>query len=104
MSFLRSLFVVCSLAIGVTTWADEAAIRKNLGERLPNFPTIDEISKTPIPGLYEVRVGTEVLYTDEQGHYVIEGSLIDTKSRTNLTEARIAKLTQIDFANLPLKD
>jgi hypothetical protein len=104
MSFVRSLFVVWSLAIGVTAWADEAAIRKNLGERLPNFPPIDEVSKTPIPGLYELRIGTEVLYTDEQGHYVIEGSLIDTKSRANLTEARIAKLTQIDFASLPLKD
>jgi len=30
--------------------------------------------------------------------------VIDTKTRTNLTEARIAKLTQIDFASLPLKD
>ena len=104
MSFVRSLFVVWSLAIGVTAWADEAAIRKNLGERLPNFPPIDEVSKTPIPGIYELRIGSEVLYTDEQGHYVIEGSLIDTKSRANLTEARIAKLTQIDFASLPLKD
>ena len=45
-----------------------------------------------------------MLYTDEQGQYVIQGSLIDTKSRVNLTEARIAKLTQIDFATLPLKD
>jgi thiol:disulfide interchange protein DsbC len=45
-----------------------------------------------------------VLYTDEQGQYVFQGSLIDTKSRANLTEARIAKLTQIDFASLPLKD
>ena len=35
---------------------------------------------------------------------MIQGSLIDTKSRVNLTEARIAKLTQIDFASLPLKD
>ena len=94
MSFVRSLFVVWSLALGVTAWADEAAIRKNLAERLPNFPKIDEVSKTPIPGLYELRVGTEVLYTDEQGDYLIEGSLIDTKSRANLTEARIDKLTR----------
>jgi hypothetical protein len=31
-------------------FADEAAIRKNLGERLAEMK-IDEISKTPIPGL-----------------------------------------------------
>ncbi len=84
--------------------ADEAAIRKNLGERLPDFPKIDEITKTPVPGLYELRIGTEVFYTDEQGNYVIEGHVIDTRTRANLTQARIDKLTQIDVSKLPLKD
>jgi thiol:disulfide interchange protein DsbC len=98
------LFVVALATLALAAWADEAAIRKNLGERLPNFPAIDEVSKTPIPGIYELRIGADVLYTDEQGQYVFQGSLIDTKSRANLTEARIAKLTQIDFASLPLKD
>ena len=98
MLFVRRLFVVSLATLALAAWADEAAIRKNLGERLPNFPAIDEVSKTPIPGIYELRIGAEVLYTDEQGQYVFQGSLIDTKSRANLTEARIAKLTQIDFA------
>ncbi len=91
------------LAAGAAV-AQEAVIRKNLAERLPNFPKIDEVSKTPIPGLWEVRIGTDVLYTDEQGNHVIEGQIIDTRSRTNLTEERIGKLTAIDFAALPLKD
>jgi len=104
MLFVRTMLAVLALALACGAWADEAAIRKNLVARLPNFPPIDEVSKTPIPGLYEVRIGTDVLYTDEQGQYVIQGSIIDTKTRANLTEARIAKLTQIDFASLPLKD
>jgi len=33
--------------------ADETAIRKSIAERLPDFPKIDEVSKTPIPGIYE---------------------------------------------------
>jgi thiol:disulfide interchange protein DsbC len=82
----------------------EALIRKNLAERLPDFPKIDEVNKTPIPGLYEVRIGTEVVYTDERGDHVIQGSLIDTKTRSDLTQARIDKITAIDFASLPLKD
>ena len=84
--------------------AQEAVIRKNIAERLPDFPRIDEVTKTPIPGIYELRIGTEVLYTDEQGNHLIEGSLIDTKTRANLTEARVSKLTAIDFSKLPLKD
>ncbi len=100
-------FLMAALAAAFlvqTACADEAAIRKNIGERLPDFPAIDEVSKTPIPGIYELRIGTEVLYTDEQGNHIIEGQLIETKTKTNLTEARVNKLTAIDFAALPLKD
>ena len=85
-------------------FADEAAIRKNIAERLPDFPKIDEVTKTAIPGIYELRLGTEILYTDEQGSHLIEGQLIDTRTRVNLTDARVAKLTAIDFKALPLKD
>jgi thiol:disulfide interchange protein DsbC len=104
LSMIRALWAMGLLLLAAAAVADEAAIRKNLAERLPNFPPIDEVSKTPIPGLYELRIGTEIFYSDEQGQYVLQGSLIDTKTRSNLTEARIAKLTQIDFASLPLKD
>lgn len=84
--------------------ADEAAIRKSIAERLPSFPKIDEVSKTPMPGLYEIRIGVDVFYTDESGNYLVEGQLIDTRTRANLTEARVAKLTAIDVSTLPLKD
>ena len=86
--------------------AQEATIRKVLVERLPKLPKIDEVTKTPIPGLYEVRYGgTEILYSDERGEYVlVNGSLVETKTRTDMTESRIDKLLAVDFDKLPLKD
>jgi thiol:disulfide interchange protein DsbC len=84
--------------------AQEAVIRKNLAERLPELPKIDEVSKTPIPGVWELRIGSDVLYTDDQGNHLIQGSLFDTKAKVNLTDKRIEKLTAIDFDSLPLKD
>jgi thiol:disulfide interchange protein DsbC len=96
--------VALVFAFGHVAFAQEAVIRKNIAERLPDFPKIDEVSKTPIPGVYELRIGTEVLYSDERGEHIIQGELIETKSRSNLTQARIDKLTAIDFASLPLKD
>jgi thiol:disulfide interchange protein DsbC len=84
--------------------ADEAAIRKTLADRMPELPKIDEISKTPIPGLYELRVGTDILYSDETGAYLFEGAMLDTRTKTDMTRARIDKLTMIDVASLPLKD
>jgi thiol:disulfide interchange protein DsbC len=100
----RVAALILALLLAPAAFADDAAIRKNIGERLPQFPKIDEITKTPIPGVYELRVGTDLFYTDEQGNYIIEGHLVDTKTRVNLTEERIGKLTAIDFKSLPLKD
>jgi thiol:disulfide interchange protein DsbC len=99
-------FIALALAtcLAPAALADEAAIRKNIGERIPQFPKLDEVTKTAIPGLYEFRIGSEVYYTDEQGNYLIAGQIVDTKSHVNLTEERIAKLTAIDFKALPLKD
>ncbi len=96
--------LLCAAVLCLPAWAQDAVIRKNLAERLPNLPKIDEISKTPIPGIYELRIGQDIVYADEQGNHLIQGNLIDTRTRTDLTEARINKLTAIDFANLPLKD
>lgn len=85
--------------------AQEAAIRKNLGERIPQLQAIDEVTKSPMAGLYEIRVnGTEIYYTDADGNYLIQGNLIDTRQRRNLTEERVDKLTAINFDSLPLKD
>ena len=70
----------------------------------PTCPRSTRSARRRSPGLYEVRIGTEIMYSDEQGNYLIQGNLIDTKSRTDLTEARINKLSAIDFSSLPLKD
>ena len=84
--------------------SQEAAIRKSLSERLSSLPKIDEVNKAPVAGLFEVRMGNEVFYTDAEGAYLIRGEILDLKNKRNLTEERIAKLTAIDFDSLPLKD
>lgn len=105
MNILKSLLLAALAALSLAATAQEAAIRKNLAERLPSLPAIDEVSKTPMPGIYEVRVNqSELFYTDAEGNYLIQGSMIDTKARVDLTEQRLDKLTAIAFKDLPLKD
>ncbi len=62
---------------------DEAAIRKALGSVEP-----DTIAPVPIAGLYEVVVGPRVVYMSADGHYMLQGELIDVQSRKSLTEPR----------------
>ena len=94
--------VACALPV---VHAGEAEIRRNLAAQIPQFAKIDEVRKTPVDGLYEVRINnTEIYYADEQGTYLLQGNLIDVQARKNLTEERVEKLSQIDFDKLPLKD
>jgi len=100
-------FLLTALTLALPLWAgaqDTAAIRKNLPERLNGLEKIDEISKTPMQGLYEVRVGTDIYYTDAEGNYLIQGSLLDTRARKNLTQERVDKLTAIKFDELDTKN
>ena len=106
MKSIRNAAAVMLAALALSAAAqDLGAIRKNLTERLPLLGKIDEVSKTPMPGLYEVRVGNDLFYTDDKGDFLIQnGSLIDVKSQKNLTEQRQEKLLMIPFDQLPLKN
>ena len=105
MKFVKPLLIALGLLLACAAWGQEAAIRKNLGERISQLKNIDEVSKSPIAGLYEVRVnGTDIFYTDAEGNFLIQGSLIDTRLKRNLTEERVEKLSAIDFGSLPVKD
>lgn len=103
---LLKLLLTCALVLlGTPAIAQEAAIRKSMAEHLPDLKPIDEVRKSEIPGLYELRInGSEIFYTDAQANYLIQGSLIDVRQRRNLTEERVEKLTAIKFEELPLKD
>ncbi|MFD1711118.1 DsbC family protein [Ottowia sp. GY511] len=83
---------------------DFATLKKNLGERIPGLSQIDEVRKTPMAGLFEVRVGNDILYTDAEGNFLLHGNLLDTRSRKNLTEERVEKLTAIKWDELDTKN
>lgn len=98
--------IVLSLVLTLATlssFADEAAIRKVIQSTFPK-QKLTSISKTPMPGVYEVVVGDHILYTDENATYFItEGNLWDVKEQRNLTAERKDELERIDFTSLPLE-
>ncbi|MET0540329.1 MAG: DsbC family protein [Variovorax sp.] len=104
-NLLATLAFGSVLAASMQAHAGEAEIRKNLAARIPQFAKIDEITKSPMPGLFEVRInGFEIFYTDADGNYLLQGNLIDVKARRNLTEERVEKLSEVAFDKLPVND
>jgi len=105
MKLIKSIVALGLAVVAFSTFAQDATIRKNLAERLPNLPKIDEINKTPMAGVFEIRVNdSDIFYTDAEGNFLIQGVLIDTKSKRNLTEERTEKLNAVAFDSMPLKD
>jgi thiol:disulfide interchange protein DsbC len=101
-SDVRLLLIgMTAMLLAAQALANEAGVKQAIQTRFG--VKVDEVSKTPYPGLYEVRVGQEIVYTDERVSYLLVGNLVDGKTRENVTEARREKLSAIRFADLPLE-
>ncbi len=77
-------------------------IRKGFAERFPGID-ITEVRPTPFPGLFEVQIGMDLLYTDAKVNYILQGALVDARTRADLTAQRLEKLAQVSFSSLPLE-
>jgi thiol:disulfide interchange protein DsbC len=79
------------------------AVTDRISKAFPNIK-IDGIRKSSISGLYEIRVGKNVFYSDLSGEYVIlGGQIVETSTHRNLTRARMRELSLIDWDSLPLE-
>ncbi|MCX7144077.1 MAG: DsbC family protein [Proteobacteria bacterium] len=79
----------------------EAIIKRTLEGRFGGVK-VDAVAKTPYLGLYEVRMESEIIYTDEKMNYIFSGNIIDGKNMQNLTEKRLRDLSSIKWGDLPL--
>jgi thiol:disulfide interchange protein DsbC len=60
-------------------------VKKTLQTLMPNAKA-DSIRMSPLPGIYEVVYGSQVIYMSKDGRYMIEGDVYDVEQRVNLTE------------------
>lgn len=104
MRLPASLFAsLLALFIGLPAAAQDLdRIRAELRKKFPEAQ-IEAVRKSGYGGLLEVSGAGEIFYTDEKTTFLLLGSLIDTKSRENVTEARMRKLSAIKFDSLPLE-
>ena len=101
-------FIVIFAAVFVATVAhaadaDEASVKAALQKKYPNQIQIESVTKTPLPGIYEVYADGQIHYTDEKASFLfLNAQMVDTDKKINLTEERMSKLTAIKFDSLPL--
>lgn len=100
-------FVAAICAVLVTTAAlaqgPEADIKKKVEAALGAGAKVDSVRKAGVLGLYEVVLGSEIIYTDDKANHLVFGHIIDPKTRKDLTQDRLDKLAAIKFSDLPLE-
>jgi thiol:disulfide interchange protein DsbC len=88
------------LSAAFVTIAAAQPSKEEIAERLNNV-SAEDISDSPLPGVYQVQVGSRVAYISEDGRYLMQGDLYDLETSRNLTEASRAS-SRIDLlANVP---
>jgi thiol:disulfide interchange protein DsbC len=87
-------FVTAALIAGVSLAQDVVKpaaknddIRVQLAKKIPGAKA-EDVRPTPIPGMYEVLLGTSTAYVSSDGKYLISGDLYEVATKTNLSEAR----------------
>lgn len=103
----RSAFLaatLCCLLSSSVALADAATDRVRDGiKRYAAGVEITRISRTPILGIFEVVSGVDIFYSDATGRYAfVDGRLVDTEKKQDLTQVTLATLTTVDFKSLPL--
>jgi thiol:disulfide interchange protein DsbC len=103
--FSTSLAASLCLLSSSLTLADAATdrVRDGITRRTAGEVHIDRITPTPVPGLFEVVSGSDVFFSDATGRYaIVDGRMVDTEKRQDLTAATLASLDHIEFQSLPL--
>ena len=93
---LRMLAVAVLAVAGFAAGAadgSEAALRKAFVAKFPSA-SVESVTRTPFPGIYEVVFNGQIAYTDEKLNYVFFGNLVDVRggAERHLTRERSAQL------------
>lgn len=78
-----------------------------LKDVIPDVKII-EVRPAKIQGLWEIAVEAKgqkgVIYLDSSRNFAVFGSVIDLKTKTNLTQERTSELNKVDVSSIPLDD
>ena len=96
--------VAVPLGFAVAGASAQTLTKEELAAQL-NGVAVEDISESPVPGIYQVAIGANVAYVTDDGRYIIRGDIFDATTSTNVTEetrekARVAMLDGVDTESM----
>jgi len=83
-AMISNLLVATAFAATVDE-ASAGMIEEKVRTLAPNAKTI-AISETPIDGLLQVQINSDIVYITSDGQYLVQGQIMDIESRANITD------------------
>jgi thiol:disulfide interchange protein DsbC len=74
--------------------------REEIARHIPGSRA-DELRASPVPGIWELTRGGEIVYVTADGQYAFSGDLFELKSNANLTEAHRREARQRLLGQVP---
>ncbi|MDP5008611.1 MAG: DsbC family protein [Glaciimonas sp.] len=106
MSTIKILLLVAMLGLSakavLAETPQEATVKKLIEPRLGDGAKVDQVTQTQYSGLYEVRIGSDIVYTDDKAKYLFVGRILDSQNARDFTKERLDKINQVKFSDLPL--
>jgi thiol:disulfide interchange protein DsbC len=90
-AFAASALLSAALLTSATAQPSKEEIAATL-----NNVSAEDITDSPLPGVYQVQVGSRVAYVSQDGRYLLQGDLYDLETSRNLTEVTRAS-SRIDM-------
>jgi thiol:disulfide interchange protein DsbC len=101
---IKTSLIFLFLFIAFFAHGGEEKLTKIIKKTYPELP-IKGIQKTEFNDLYEVYIGGQIIYTNDNFDFlIVEGRIVDPKTKNDLTEERLEVLSRVDFNDLPLMD
>jgi len=105
MKYFRHIVLLAGCLLSIPSYAANpdpgvSHLHDVLSKMLPNAE-ITQIKQTPIKGLYEVIVGTQLVYMNEDASYFIDGDMVQMSTHKNLTEASKSIIRLKKIKNYP---
>lgn len=79
---------------------DTSAIQDRLQTIIPNDAKNAEITATPVPGLYQIKIGMTVVYMSQDGKHLVNGNVIDLDTNKNLTKQTQNEVRKLALSNV----
>jgi len=106
LSLTLSAAAVCAAPAAEATAPTNDSVNNILKEFAPDVKVLS-IEKTPIEELWEVAVSMNgsktVVYMDSTKKYLVQGSIVNLATKTNLTQEKFDAINKVDVSKVPLQ-